>query len=328
MDVKRAWIAAMMMSLTAAAVICMGISCSGTGEAAPVTVRLLRVRQGDVEQVIGLSGVVRYEGEYAAVSATAGLVEQVCVAPGDRVRAGELLVRLRADAQHAAVAAALRSLDERETAVSDALAAAGRDMQALPGREAALTEASASLEATALRASADGRVLHVATTVNSALLPGDAPVLLCTGPQQIVCNAVLADAQRIRPGQYARLTAQGEALCSAMVTQVGPAETAATGQIVCEITLRPDVELDLPLGALVDAEVVLASARSVPVLPLEAVAEDGTVLWAADGRCWRTDAGVILKNDSLCWVSLPEGEGVVVDGDGLADGQRIREAGA
>lgn len=326
MNMKRSRIAALMMLVTIAAVWCMG-ALDADDAPGPVEVDVCRVTMGDVEQVIAITGVVRYEGEYAVIAPSAGIVEEVYVNAGDEVQAGQPLARLSAVVQEATVSALLKADAQRRSAVEGVLEAVKQDGRSLPGNDAALVEASAALDATVLRANAAGRVLHVEVAQNDGILPGNAVALLSAGRQEIMCSVVLRDAQELAQGQYARITAQGEQLCCAEVMSIGPAQAAPTGgQTVCAVRLRPDVVLDLPLGAVVDVDVVLASGRNVPVLPAEVVSEDGMVTWVADGVCWRTDAGVVLRDEVSCWVSLPEGACIVRDPAGLVDGQRVREA--
>ena len=107
-------------------------------------VRLCRVETGRVEQVLAAGGVVRYESEYAAIAPATGVVEQVYVRAGDRVRKGQALFRMNGEAQAAAVSAALIS---REGYTQAAVSAAGQAGLAvnLSGTEpssAALTEAA------------------------------------------------------------------------------------------------------------------------------------------------------------------------------------------
>jgi len=116
-----------------------------------------------------------------------------------------------------------------------------------------------------------------------------------------------------------------EEICSAQVASVGALETdLTTGQTVSQITLHPDRAISLPLGAALDVEIILAAQENVPVLPVEAVSESGEVWWVADGRSYRTQAGVILADEMSAWVALPEGTSVVLRGD-VVEGQRIRE---
>ena len=115
-----------------------------------------------------------------------------------------------------------------------------------------------------------------------------------------------------------------EALGSAEVTQVGDVTAdAVTGRMVCRVTLTPEEPLDLPAEAAVEADVLLWGRAGVPVLPVEAVTERGTVWWVCDGRCTEIPAEIVRSDEMRAWVSLPEGLTVAV-GE-FAQGQRVTE---
>ena len=80
-------------------------------------VRLCRVETGRVEQVLAAGGVVRYESEYAAIAPATGVVEQVYVRAGDRVRKGQALFRMNGEAQ-AALAYSAREISAEDTAAA------------------------------------------------------------------------------------------------------------------------------------------------------------------------------------------------------------------
>ena len=69
----------------------------------PARVRLAQVEYGDIEQLAMARGAVRYEQEYAAIAPVTGVVAEVYVEPGDRVTAGQPLLRLDASAEEAAL---------------------------------------------------------------------------------------------------------------------------------------------------------------------------------------------------------------------------------
>ena len=174
-------------------------------------VRLCRVEAGRVEQVTAVTGVVRYEAERAAVSPATGLVEAVYVSPGDRVTAGQPLFRLSGDAQELAVSTAVSRQAE-----SDALpvsvydeAWAGISQAAAWETDTALTEARLALSALTVRAASDGLVQQVLVTEDGGVAAGDVAVALSGEKQQIQCQAVLRDAEKLQPGMSARILHDG-----------------------------------------------------------------------------------------------------------------------
>ena len=285
------------------------------GDALPAAqVQLCRVETGSVEQLLALSGTLRYEMEYGAISPATGVVAQVYVQQGDQVVSGQPLFRLGGEAQALAVSSALAGRSGWPDKVAANLGGAQ------------LLEASAQLEALTVRAAADGRVQQVSVCENGGVMAGSVAMAITGGRQEVRCSAVLRDAEKLRQGMAARIIKDGEVLTTARVERIGPAEVnTTTGQTVCQVSLAAAETIELPLGAALEAEVILCGQEQVPVLPVQAVAEDGTLWWVADGRVYETTAEVLMADEVYCWVNLPEGTEVVCGGEVLFQGQRVKE---
>ena len=291
-------------------------------------VRLCRVEEGRVEQVTAVMGVVRYDTERAAVSPATGLVEAVYVSPGDWVRAGQPLFRLGSKAQELAVSAAVSRQAESAALPASAYEGpwAGVGQAAAWETETALSEALLALSALTVRAASDGLVQQVLVTEEGGVAAGAVAVALSGERQQIQCQAVLRDAEQLAPGMRARILHDGGTLCMARVESIGEA-VAENGQTVCRVNLTPEERITLPLGAQVEAEIIRCSRENVPVLPVAAISRGDTVRWVADGRCYTVPVTVLLADDETCWVDLPVGTQVVLEGVETVEGQRVREDG-
>ena len=269
---------------------------------------------GDVEQVLAVNGVLRYEMEYGAISPVTGVVAQVYVRQGDRVTAGQPLFRLNGEAQAMAVSAALAGQESLPEVIPAELASSQ------------LQEAAAMLECLTVRAAADGLVQQVNVSQNGGVLAGGVAVALSGEEQRIQCSVVLRDAEKLMPGLQARIYKEDELLTMARVEEIAPAQVSSTtGQTVCQVMLAPEQSIDLPLGATVEVEVILHGQSRVPVLPLQAVSEQDTVWWVCDGRGYEIPAEVVMADEVNCWVNLPEGVTVVCGGDEVSQGQRLKE---
>lgn len=290
---------------------------------------ICQVTVGQIEQVLAVTGVVRYESEFAAISPVTGVVSRVYVASGDRVKAGEPLFRLDGSVQEAAVSAALSS-KEHYAALTGAVPASV-DLTAMEQAteqhvSTAANEAALLLKHMTVRASADGLVQQVNISENGGILAGNPAVALSGERQSIQCSMVIRDAERLQPGLRARLMKEGKTLGLATVTSIDAAQTSAsTGQTVSEVRLVPDENLPLPLGASVETEIILYSQADVPTLPVEAVTESGTVWWIAEGRSYETPVQVLMADEVNCWVNLQEGTKVAYGSDKLSEGQKIKE---
>lgn len=177
-----------------------------------------------------------------------------------------------------------------------------------------------------MRAATDGLVQQVNVSPYSGVAAGTAAMLLSGREQFIQCSAVLKDAESLHPGMQARIIKNGELLTMATVKSIGPAQTdAATGQTVCLVDLTPAEAIDRPMGALVEVEVILQGRADVPVLPVQAITEQETVWWVAEGRSYEVPVQVLMADEVQCWVNLPEGTQVVCDGEKIVQGQQVKE---
>ena len=300
------WLIGITLLVSAALLALPGVTMSSLPTETPAKVTLAQVTSGSVEQVLAVTGRLRYESEYAALAPAAGVVEQVYVKAGDTVEPGQALFRLNSDAQESALSALLAAPEAIEV-------------------QSALREAATLLGSLTVRAPAQGVVHQVSVAEHGGVTAGMPAMTLSAGQQMLSCSVVMSDAAEVSAGMRARVYFNEEMLCGAQVASVGALETdLTTGQTVSRMALVPDAALDFPLGTALDVEIILAAQENIPVLPVEAISESGEVWWVADGRCYRTQAGVILADEMSAWVALPEGTSVVLRGD-VVEGQKIRE---
>lgn len=311
---KKVKASLLMLAVTAAAVSAMLAAGAQQRGMPAAKVQTCQVELGSVEQVLAVTGVLRYEMEYAAISPATGVVAQVYVHQGDAVQAGQPLFRLNGEVQ--------------AMAVSTALSGQGRLQEVVPAEWSGvqLQEAAAQLESLTVRAASDGLVQQVCITENGGVMAGTVAVALSGEEQSVQCSVVLRDAEKLREGMQARIIRDGEVLTTAAVGRIGPAEiSTTTGQTVCRVDLTPEEPIDLPLGATLEAEVILYGQQDVPVLPLQAVTEKNTVWWVAEGRSYEVPAEVVMADEVCCWVNLPQGATVVCGGEAPEEGQRVKE---
>ncbi len=290
----------MSLWMLAATAVAVAVLVTGSIPPAPTEARIVTVACGTITDSAALAGRLAYADETILYAAVPGLVSQVYVTPGQRVAAGEALLRMASGGYEAAVAAWL---------------SAGQPEDALPQ----------ALEGTVVRAPADATVRRILTAEHAAVTAGTPVALLSSNRQEIRCTAAEADVRRIRPGMWARLSAGGEELDRlAVVTAIGDLEAdPVTGLPVCTVTLLPDQPIELPAGAAIDADVYLDGREDVPILPLEAITARGTVWWVDDERCTEIPVKTVLNDEMNAWVDLPEGTRVAV-GE-FEEGQRVAE---
>lgn len=304
---NRCRAAAAAMGITGAAVAGLMLFSPAGQREMPVTVETCQVEVGSVEQVVALTGMLRYEVEYAAISPFTGVVAQVYVVPGERVEAGQPLFRL----------------DEKTQ--MDTLTSGVRLLPAGGLEQAQLREAASILEGLTVRAAVDGIVQQVNITPYGGIAAGE-PAMLLTGRKQTVrCSAVLCDAEALKEGMQARILHQGDVAAEGVVTHIGAAQANEAGQVICQVELLPDRRLQLPLGALVEAEIICFREQNVPVVPIQAITENETVWWVADGYSYEIPVQVMMADEMNCWVNLSAGTKVICDGSSPGEGKPVKE---
>lgn len=299
---RRGRLLMLIVGITAVAVLMMAMS---DGLEKPVQAQTVQVTRGDVTQIAALSGRVAYTDETLVYAAAPGIVSEVLVKEGERVAQGQALVRLDTAGYDRAVSAWLQ---------------AGENL-GMSGAE----DASLLLEGTVIRAPENATVRQIMTYRSAAVTAGVPVALLSSTQRVILCSAVEADVRDIRVGMAARLYVEGAEKGSAVVQRIGELTAEPlTGRLTAQVTLLPDAPLELPAGTAVDADILLAQSTNVPVLPVEAMTERGTVWWVCDGRCTEIPVEVVQHDEMRAWVKLPEGLCVAV-GE-YTEGQRVEVA--
>ena len=275
----------------------------------PVQARIVTVARADVRKVAALSGRLGYKDEAYLFAQGGGSVSRVCVEVGDRVAAGEAVVRLNVQSGE--------ELLEAFIAHSSALE------EWIPDYDQVYEAAS---ELAVVRAQHDCTVRQLLVDDQAVVAAGTPVARVTSVHQQIVCSAAPADAQKLTPGMWAWLKSDGEELGFGVVTSVGE-ETAdpLTGLRLQSVAIRPEQHIELPEGAAVEVEVFIAGSDDVCALPIEAITSRDTVWWVTDGGiCTEIPAQIVLCDEMHAWVNLPEGISVAV-GE-FREGQWVREA--
>lgn len=271
--------------------------------------RIVTVSRGDVHQVIGISGRLSYAEEHVVLSPLNGVVDRVHVKSGQRIGEGEAVLRLHSDVQ----GKILSTYTVHETAVQTA-------ENMLSG------EGWISASEGVIRADAACTVRQIYVEENMPVSAGMPVMRMTSGEQEIRCSAAAADTEKIRPGMWAWLQADNELIGLAYVENIGPVEAEETTGLCCaSIVLKPEQHIDLPEGAIIDADIYLAGSDDVMTLPLEAITTRNTVWWVNEGRCTEISAEMIMADEINAWVALPEGIQVAI-GE-FVEGQLITEAG-
>lgn len=273
-----------------------------------VQARIVTVERGDVHQVVAITGRITYTEEQYAYATGTGRVAQICVEEGQRVGSGAALVRLEMIAKDDIVSGLLSR--------SEALAAHA---------PVEWIEENVSAQSGVIRAE-DACTVRQLFVDEGTMLTAGMPVARVTSHQQeIICHVVPVDADKLVPGMWAWLSADGDSLGFAAIQSVeAMAADPMTGLFYAAVKLVPEQHIELPEGAAVDVDVYLAGSDDALSLPVEAITERGTVWWVKEGRCTEIQAEIVLTDEMRAWVNLPEGMAVAV-GE-FKEGQRIMRA--
>jgi RND family efflux transporter MFP subunit len=345
-------------------------ACAACGREAPeevettsvVVVKTAPATVGTISGVVRATGVVNPApgAELIVVAPEPARVAAITRADGDRVRAGEVLVRFdipgsvaeverqqaevsRAEAGLAAAAAAqtrARDLFDRGVAarreVEDATRAVADAQAAIAQANASLAAARAVAARSTVRATFSGRV------VRRNHNPGDLveaaasdPVLRVVDPDrlEVVASIPLADAPRVEVGAVAHLTSAPAETADVQLHVLSRPTTVDPGTSTVTVRLGFSKPIQIPVGAPVQVSIETQPHHDVVLVPESAViheADETAAFVASDGTAYRRAVEVGISDGTNVEIrsGIRAGEQVIVDGQaGLPDGAPISGTG-
>jgi RND family efflux transporter MFP subunit len=323
-----------------------------------VSVDIDTARTGPIREVIAATGVVTASpgGELVVTAPEAARIVELPKAEGDRVRAGDLLVRFEIPSLTAGAASSRAGIEQAEARVENARTASARvaglfergvaarkeveDAQReLRESQAALAQAqSASGAASTLagrlvvRASFGGVVAKRWHNPGDLVEPGPSdPILRVINPAhlEITAAAPVGALASITVGAPARIVdpGGGEPIAASVVSR--PAAVEA-GSVTAPVRLRPVSASRLTAGMSVQVELLGAEHRGVVLVPRAALVRDGSttvvLTVGSDSRAHRNevDAGVVTPDAVEIRKGIKAGDKVIVRGQhGLPDGAAV-----
>ena len=316
-----------------------------TDAARPVTTVV--VRRQPLRQTYEATGVAAGVVDVKVAAQTRGLLREVRVQPGTRVRAGDVVATqhdelLRADLEQAEAALA-RSTDERrrvEQLAEKQLADRNR-LQTIIAQHrfdtAAVEKARTLLALTQHRSPINGVVTEQVRYSGDPVEEGS-PIATITDVSRIRVLAKVPEAiaQQLTPGTRAELQADGLTTSPvARVTRIYPSADPVSHQVTVELDAGPQYPRIKP-GFLVRVRLTTASVDDAVTLERRAVPAilapgPSDVFVVKDGRAERRaiQVGLVLDQEVQVTQGLAEGEQVIVTGQaGVRDGAAVRVVGA
>jgi membrane fusion protein (multidrug efflux system) len=323
-----------------------------------VAVAVEPARIGSVRESIAASGVVTASpgGELVVTAPEAARIAELPRAEGDRVRAGDLLVRFEIPSLSAGVVAARAAIEQAQARVENAKAAATRvaglyergvaARKEVEDAERELRDATAAL-AQAQSASGAANSLAGRTIVRARFNgvvakrwhnpgdlvepgPGD-PILRVIDPAHLEVSAAVpvGSLARIAAGAPARIVdpGGGEPVEASVITR--PAEVEA-GSVTATVRLRPRSPARLTAGMSVQVEILGPERAGVVLVPPAAIVREGeaTIVMTvgSDSKAHRNEVelGVVAPDAVEIRKGIKAGDRVIVRGqNGLPDAAAV-----
>jgi RND family efflux transporter MFP subunit len=312
-------------------------------QAPPRAVVTARVSRG-AASVVQVPARIRSRQQAVISARVSALVVSMPFREGDSVRAGETLVLLDDAPQRAAVASALAQLSTAESEsrrMANLLvkgAATPREKEEVEARledaRAALASARDLLASTSLRAPFNGRIVSKSVNPGDLARPGT-PLLELQGGSALELVATLepSDLRSVRLGQRLRVRVDGvEPPVEASVHSISPAADETTHRVDVLCNLAPGPGLKPGLFARVELPLEPGGEPGPLGVPGRAVVRRGGltgVFVVKEGRAWLRwiALGRDLEGRVEVRAGLVDGERVVVEPSGLADGSAVTEPG-
>ena len=326
-----------------------------------VSVSVEAARTGSIREIVTASGVVSAApgAELIVTAPEAARIVELPRAEGDRVRAGDLLVRFEVPSLTAGVAAGRAEIEQAQARVDNAKAAASRvaglfergvaARKEVEDAERELREANAALaqaRGTSGAANTMAARLVVRARFNGVVAkrwhnpgdlvepgPGD-PILRVIDPSrlEVVAAVPVASLPQIAAGAPAQLIGPGESqpLSASVIARPAAVEP---GSPTATVRLRPSTPSWLTAGMALQVEILGPEHAGVVLVPRSALLRDGdssiVMTIGADGKAHRNEveSGVIAHDAVEIRKGIKAGDRVIVRGqNALPDGAAVTVA--
>jgi len=296
---RRAAVALLALLLGAGTIACKGKKGPGADEegkgdgGVAVPVELFTLERGSIEGVLRFSANLEAERQVKVLSRAPGQVQSLLVEEGDRVKAGQILVRLEDDEQSTAlerIEADLTYAESNSAAQSklrsqDAVSALDLETAEyeLKKLNIARKDAARALRYTKVEAPFAGTITSRLVKAGDFVSPNQVLFEL-TDFDSIVAKVYVPEKELplLQPGLSARILSlsAGQADQKGAVERIAPVVDPKSGTIKVTIAL-PDVGSGpLRPGMFVDVELVTSAREEVVLLPKRALVYDNDLPYA------------------------------------------------
>lgn len=310
-------------------------------EEASIPVETARAQTGPIDAAYRGTATLEAEAEATVMAKQGGVIEQVLVEEGERVRSGQVLAKLETDRLKLELARAKATLDQldqdfrrNESVYERKLVSREvyeRAKFELDGARAAYDLARLALQEAEIRAPFDGVVSLRHIKVGNTIQAGS-PAFRVTRLDQLEAQIFVPerDIHKLAPGQPATLAVDAwpDKRFSGRILRVNPVVDATTGTVKVTVAMAPD-QPELRPGMFGRVEIVYDRRSDALLVPKDAVlTEDAqhSVFVVSDGRARRRPVSVGYSDADHYEVlgGLKAGEELVITGQtSLRDDSKV-----
>lgn len=300
-------------------------------------VEIAQVETGPATALVYATGFVEPEQPVVVSSRVTAPVREVLVEEGQRVTAGQSLVRLDDAEQRGQLAQAQAELNRAELAAGRVVtlhrqgwvtkAAHDEAVAARDAARASVAALRARLDQFVIRAGVSGVVLKLDVYPGDLATPGQ-QLLELGDPARARITATVdeRDITRVRVGQEALMSSEGlPELVRGRVSEITPG--GDPNQRAFRVRIALEDAANLPFGLTLEVNIVTDRHKSALLVPAGAVT-DGTVWVMDEGRAQRRDVttGIAGSDRIEVLTGLAAGETVIVGPpEGLEEGDKVRQ---
>lgn len=264
--------------------------------------RIVTVQRDNVYRTMKLSGTLKYSEESIVLAKSGGMISHVARTKGERVAKDDLIARINSDLQDAIHENGMTILNENLSG-----------LDSIPGFIGTI------------RAPSNCTIRDIYVKEGELVTRGVPIARVSSNQQEVVCMVHPADAEQLSPGMWGWMKMADGSTISGWIDDISDViKDSETGMSVQVVTFKPERYVVHDEGYEIDVEIYLDGSNNVLSLPVEAVTDRETVWWVNNGRCTEIPAEIVMFDENLVWVGLPEGMKVAV-GE-FDEGQLVQEA--
>ena len=248
---------------------------------------LVAVQRGNIYRIVSATGFLSSQGSQEVKFSKQGRIKEILVQEGDYVKEGQTLAKLEDDKERLSLLQAENALKEAESELESAKLSSPKSVvekkeRQLRERKLELQLKRKELEDTLLKAPFSGMVSKIyvekGEIVSGEAVSASRAILRLIDTSRLFAEVAVdeVDIAQLRLGQRTEVTvdAYPDEIFSGKVVHIAPETTTSQGLVVVEVKIELEkADPRLKPGFTASADIITDEAKSVLVLPVEAVSE-------------------------------------------------------